>query len=73
MSESTVAMTGIALLVAATMWFALRMAAAADLHVLPASTRRRLHWWQVNSRLVYLLCAALAAASLAVQLQQSVI
>lgn len=73
MMQSMVGLAAIALLVAAAMWLSLRMAATSDLQVLPASCRRRLTWWRVNSRVVYLLCGALVAAALIAQLPHSMI
>lgn len=68
MTQSMLGLAGTAMLVAAALWLSLRMAATSDLHMLPVSCRRRLTWWRVNSRVVYLLCGALVAAAAIAQL-----
>ncbi len=68
MAQIVLALTGLALLVTAGMWASLRIAAVSDLAPLPASCRRRLHWWQVNARIVYVGCAVLAVFCVAVHL-----
>jgi hypothetical protein len=70
MSESLVAVIAIALLVSAAMWLSLRVAATSDLAVLPASCRKRLQWWRLNARNIYLICGALAFATAVLQLQR---
>jgi hypothetical protein len=67
MSLSMFAVFAISTLVSATMWCSLRMAAASDLAVLPASCRKRLRWWQLNARNVYLVCAMLALVTVLLQ------
>ena len=67
MSHTASVLIGVAFLVAAGMFATLRIAAASDLAMLPASCRRRLRWWQVNARTLYLGLAALAVLCMAVQ------
>lgn len=68
MHQSMVALTGIAVLLSAALWLSLHVAATAELAVLPAYCRRRLTWWRLNARGVYLGCAALALVAVAVEL-----
>jgi hypothetical protein len=65
-----VALTAIALLVAATMWLSLRVAAISDLAVLPANCRKRLQWWRLNAKHVYLICATVGFSTVVLQLHQ---
>jgi hypothetical protein len=68
MSQPMAVLTAVAVLVSAGMWMSLRVAAGSDLGVLPASCRRRLSWWRVNARGVYLICAVVFAVTVAWQL-----
>lgn len=52
-----------AILIAAVTWLSLRLVPMSELDVLPARCRRRIRWYQVNARWVYLCCAALAAGA----------
>jgi hypothetical protein len=70
MSLSMFAVFAISTLVSAAMWCSLRMAAASDLAVLPASCRKRLRWWQMNARHVYLVCATLALVTVLLQVHR---
>jgi hypothetical protein len=45
------------------MWLSLRAVPMSDLDVLPVRCRRRIRWWQLNARWLYVSCAALAAAA----------
>ena len=51
-----------AVVVAAGMW-SLRVVAMSDLDGLPARCRRRIRWWQLNARWVYVCCAVVAAGA----------
>jgi hypothetical protein len=53
----------IAVVVPAAMWLSLRAVPMSDLDVLPVRCRRRIRWWQLNARWLYVSCAALAAAA----------
>lgn len=46
-----------AALVAVALWLTLRLAAVADLAVLPGHSRRHLAWWQGHAGAVYVGCA----------------
>ena len=70
MSQSMLALAGIALLVSSALWLSLRVTTESELVVLPAYCRKRLHWWQANSRYVYLLCAALGGLTVVLELRQ---
>lgn len=70
MSQSMLALTGIALLVSSAMWMSLRASTASDLAVLPAYCRKRVLWWQSNSRYVYLACAAVCVVTVLVELHR---
>jgi hypothetical protein len=60
MSRSMFALFAIAAMVPVGMWCSLRAAAAADLTVLPPSSRKRLRSWQKNAHHVYLGSGSLA-------------
>ena len=70
MSQSMLALDGIAVLVATAMWLSLRLSTGLDLAVLPAYCRKRMQWWQANSRYVYLLCAAIGVLTLLLELRR---
>jgi hypothetical protein len=63
MPSPTIALIAISALVAGALWLSLRVAATADLRVLPAHSRRRVLWWQSHHVHVYLVCAAVAATA----------
>lgn len=72
MSQTMIAVVGVALLVSAAMWLSLRATTGSDLTVLPLYCRRRVRWWQANSRYVYLACAVAAVAGVAIELGRRV-
>jgi hypothetical protein len=63
MPAPTIALIAISALVAGALWLSLRVAATADLGVLPAHSRRRVLWWQSHHTQAYLVCAAVAATA----------
>jgi hypothetical protein len=69
-SQSMLVLAAIALLVSSAMWLSLRATTGADLTVLPGYCRRRVQWWQANSRYVYLLCGTTTAITVVVALRQ---
>lgn len=62
------AVLAMAALVAAALWVTLRLAAVADLAVLPGSSRRHLAWWQGHAGVVYVGCAVAVPVAAAVAL-----
>jgi hypothetical protein len=70
MTESVIAVVAISTLVSGALWLSMRMAAGANLAVLPAHSRRRVQWWRLNAHHVYLGCAGLALATVALQVSQ---
>lgn len=54
------ALSTVALAAAAGMWLALRVVPGADLNALPTRFRRRITWWQVHVRWIYVGCAGVA-------------
>ncbi|MCW2529154.1 MAG: hypothetical protein JWM76_4014 [Pseudonocardiales bacterium] len=69
MYQTMTALAGLGLLVSASMWLALHAVSSANLAVLPVNCRKRLSWWRVNARGVYLVSAAVALATIALHLQ----
>jgi hypothetical protein len=69
MDRTMTALAALGLLVSASMWLALHAVSSADLALLPINCRKRLSWWRVNARSVYLVsgCVALATVVLHVQ------
>jgi hypothetical protein len=69
MSQTMLAISAIACLVSTSMWLSLRVGAASDLAVLPASCRRRLHWCRLNARTVYLICGGVGLITIVLQVR----
>jgi hypothetical protein len=57
------ALLAIAVVVPTAMWLSLRVVPMSDLDVLPVRCRRRIRWWQLNARWLYVGCAVIAAAA----------
>ncbi len=72
MTGSFLAVAVIATFVSVAFWTSMRVAARAELSLLPARYRRRVQWWQGNERAVQLSCAAVAVAAACVELAVSV-
>jgi hypothetical protein len=68
MSRTALAIFAIAILISSGLWLSMRAAAVANLDLLPVRNRRRVRWWQQNSRHVQLGLAGLALTSVIVQL-----
>jgi hypothetical protein len=68
MSRTAMAFLGIAVLISVGQWLSMRLAGHIDLHMLPAHSRRRLQWMQVNTGHIQLCCAALVATAVGVQI-----
>lgn len=62
-------LAGFGLGISASMWLSLQAASPANSAVMPFACRRRLHWWQLHSRIAYASSAALMVATLAMNVQ----
>lgn len=63
MAAPTIALIAMPALIAAALWLSLRVAATAELEILPAHSRRRVLWWQNHHAHVYVVCSAVAATA----------
>lgn len=72
MSKSALAILGIAVVVSLAFWLSMRVAARAEMQLLPARYRRRVQWWQGNERNVQFACCLVAVATVCVELGTSV-
>lgn len=70
MSQTMLPLAAVAVLVSVALWLSLRATAGSDLTVLPPYCRKRVQWWQANSRYVYLACALVGVLTVLVELRR---